>query len=179
MRLAAVPLFYSSTPEEAIKRSAESSRTTHGATVAVDACRYLGALLVGAVQGVIKDELLTEGYSPTPGYWEKEPLHPAIREIALGSFKRKNPPEIKGTGYAAQSLEAALWAFYKTDTFKDGVLLAVNLGDDADTTGAVYGQIAGAYYGLDAIPENWRNKIAMNELITTVAEKLHDGAYRV
>jgi ADP-ribosyl-[dinitrogen reductase] hydrolase len=179
MRLAAVPLFYSNTPEKAIKQSAESSRTTHGARVAVDACRYLGALLVGAVQGVSKDELLSEGFSPVSGYWESEPLHPAIREIALGSFKRKNPPEIKGTGYAAKSLEAALWAFYKTDTFKDGALLAVNLGDDADTTGAVYGQIAGAYYGLDAIPENWRNKIAMSELITTMAEKLYDGAYRV
>ena len=53
----------------------------------------------------------------------------------------------------------------------------MNLGDDADTTGAVYGQIAGAYYGLDAILRDWRNKIAISGLITTLAEKLHNGAH--
>jgi ADP-ribosyl-[dinitrogen reductase] hydrolase len=87
-------------------------------------------------------------------------------------LKRKSPPEIKGTGYAAHSLEAALWAFYKSDSFRDGALLAVNLGDDADTTGAVYGQIAGAYYGLKGIPQDWRQKIAKQELIEGLAGRL-------
>ena len=71
-----------------------------------------------------------------------------------------------------RSLEAALWAFYKTDNYKDGCLLAVNLGDDADTTGAVYGQIAGAFYGEAELPESWRAKIAMPDVIKKFADKL-------
>lgn len=68
-----------------------------------------------------------------------------IKEIAMGSFKRHESPEIKGTGYVVKSLEASLWAFYHSHSFRPGCLLAVNLSDDADTTGAVYGQLAGAY----------------------------------
>jgi ADP-ribosylglycohydrolase len=67
-----------------------------------------------------------------------------IDEVAAGSFKWREPPQIKGSGYAVRSLEAALWAFQRGDRFRDGALLAASLGDDADTTGAVYGQVAGA-----------------------------------
>lgn len=121
------------------------------AKAAVASCRYLGALIVGAVNGASKEELLSERYCPSPGYWEEYPLVPEIDEVAMGSFKRRQPPEIRGSGYAVRSLEAALWAFYSSGSFKDGCLLAVNLGDDADTTGAVYGQLAGAYYGENGI----------------------------
>ena len=103
-------------------------------------------------------------------------LVPKIQEIADGSFKEKNPPEIRGTGYVVESLEAALWAFYNNDTFEQGLIAAVNLGDDADTTGAVYGQIAGAYYGVDAIPGRWLEQITDPEGITYIAEALYDMA---
>jgi ADP-ribosylglycohydrolase len=172
MRLAPVPLFFAGDPQQAIERSGDSSRTTHGAATAVDACRYLGGLIVGAVAGVAKDELLSANYAPIPGYWQQHPLVPEIAEIAAGSFKRREPPEIKGTGYVVESLEAALWAFHKTDTYRDGALLAVNLGDDADTTGAVYGQLAGAYYGDTGIPGEWTSKLAMRDLIDGLADKL-------
>ena len=78
-----------------------------------------------------------------------------------------------------KSLEAALWAFYTTDSFRDGCLAAVNLGDDADTTAAVYGQIAGAFYGVDGIPESWREKLALRETIESFAERLYTLAYSV
>jgi ADP-ribosylglycohydrolase len=172
MRLAPVPLFYSHNPLEAIEKSGESSRTTHGATAAVDACRYLGAQLVGAVSGVDKETLLSERYSPVPGYWQAHPLVEEIDEIAAGSFKRRQPPEIKGTGYVVKSLEAALWAFFHSQSFKEGCLLAVNLGDDADTTGAVYGQLAGAHYGEGEIPDSWRSRLAQRPLIESLAEGL-------
>ena len=71
-----------------------------------------------------------------------------------------------------QSLEAALWAFHRTDDFRAGALLAVNLGDDADTTGAVYGQLAGAYYGEPGIPAAWRERLALRELIEEQAQRL-------
>jgi ADP-ribosyl-[dinitrogen reductase] hydrolase len=94
----------------------------------------------------------------------------------MGSLKQKEPPAIKGTGYVIDCLEAALWAFHKTDSFKKASLLAVNLGNDADTTGAVLGQIAGAYYGKDAIPSSWLQKLAKKELICELAEKLYHAA---
>ena len=75
-------------------------------------------------------------------------------------------------GYRSESLEAALWAFYNSNSYEEGVLLAVNLGDDADTTGAVYGQLAGAFYGLNGIPERWVNGIAKKGEILSVADKL-------
>jgi ADP-ribosylglycohydrolase len=174
MRLAPVPLFYAANPVEAIEKSAESSLTTHGASTAVDACRYLGALIVGALNGASKRELLSDHYSPAPGFWKEEPLVAEIDEITSGSFKRRNPPEIRGTGYVVRSLEAALWAFYHGGTFKEGCLLAVNLGDDADTTGAVYGQLAGAFYGEQVIPESWRSKLTFRDLIESFADRLFE-----
>jgi ADP-ribosyl-[dinitrogen reductase] hydrolase len=73
-----------------------------------------------------------------------------------------------------RSLEAALWAFYRSDSFRDGALLAVNLGNDADTTGAIYGQLAGAFYGVKAIPENWIEQLTMREFIGEKADALFD-----
>ena len=172
MRLAPVPMFFHRDARQAIDQSGESSRTTHGALAAIDACRYFGALLWGALNGAVKNNLLSDFYSPDPGYWGEKPLIPEIADIAAGSFKRKEPPEIKGTGYVVQSLEAALWAFHKGGSFEEGCLLAVNLGNDADTTGAIYGQIAGAYYGERGIPEEWRKKVAMGERIRGMAEGL-------
>jgi ADP-ribosylglycohydrolase len=175
MRLAPVPLYFARDPREAITRAADSSRTTHGAAEAVDACRYLAALIVGAVRGASKEDLLSDHYSPVPGLWVAEPLAPRVAEIAAGSFRRREPPEIRGTGYVVQSLEAALWAFDRGSSFPEGALLAVNLGDDADTTGAVYGQLAGAHYGESGIPREWRERLAMCELIASLADRLFDA----
>lgn len=173
MRLAPVPMAYADNPAVAMEKSAESSRTTHGCEEAVDACRYFGGLIVGALNGATKEALLASRYAPVAGYWETRRLCPKIDEIAAGSFKEKEPPQIAGTGYVVASLEAALWAFRSSATFEEGALLAVNLGDDADTTGAVYGQIAGAYYGAQGIPDSWRKKIAMGDLIEAYARKLY------
>ena len=172
MRLAPVPLFFARRPETAIRRAAESSRTTHGATEAVDACRYLAALIVFALQGGSKAALIAPLFTPVAGLWDRDPLAPAIHEIAAGSFLRREPPRIRGSGYVVHSLEAALWAFAKSTSFEHGALLAVNLGDDADTTGAVYGQLAGAYYGAEAIPHRWRSKLAHRDTLETFAERL-------
>jgi ADP-ribosylglycohydrolase len=132
----------------------------------------MGALIVGALNGVSKNELLSAHYSPVQGYWEKHPLCHEINEIAAGSFRRKEPPEIAGTGYVVRSLEAALWAFSRSDSFQEGCLLAVNLGDDADTTGAIFGQLAGTFYGEDAIPPSWREKLAHRGLIESFGDQL-------
>ena len=172
MRLAPVPLFYAGNSVEAIEKSGESSMTTHRAAAAVDGCRYLGALLLGAVNGVSKEELLSERYSPVPGYWEAHPLVPEIDEVAAGSFKWREPPIIKGTGYVVRSLEAALWALNRGTSFRESCLLAVNLGDDADTTGAVCGQLAGAFYGASQISEKWRSLVALGRIVEAFADQI-------
>ena len=176
MRLAPVPMFFAGHAAEAIATAADSSRTTHQAQEAVDACRYFAGLLVGALRGVDKETLLSPGYCPVEGLWERNPLAEKIARVADGSFKDRKPPDIRGTGYVVDALEAALWAFHNSDGFHQGALLAVNLGDDADTTGAIYGQTAGAHYGAKTIPAAWRDKLTMAAEITSLADNLHDGA---
>ena len=176
MRLAPVPLFFASDPARRHRTSRRTARGRRTARVeAVDACRYFaGAASSAPSRAARRSELLAPGFTPVDGLWDGEPLAPAIAAIAAGSFRDREPPTIRGTGYVVRSLEAALWAFAKSTTFEDGALLAVNLGDDADTTGAIYGQIAGAHYGVEGIPARWREKLAARETI----ERLADGVLR-
>ena len=130
-------------------------------------------LLIGCIQGESKEKLLSADYCPLgTDYWENHKLSPEIQNVSRGSFKSKEPPEIKATGYVVDSLESALWGFYKTDTFKDGCLLVCNLGDDSDTVAAIYGQLAGAFYGVSAIPDEWKNKIFYKSLIEVLSGEL-------
>ena len=176
MRLAPVPMYFAGDAAEAIERSAYSSRTTHGAAEAVDACRYFAGLLVGALTGVEKETLLSAQYCPVKGLWEARPLSARISAVAGGSFKEREPPDIRGSGYVVDTLEAVLWAFHRSQCFREGALMVINLGDDADTTGAIYGQIAGAYYGVKAIPAGWRKRLTMSDKITSMADSLYEHA---
>ena len=173
MRLAPVPLMYSRDPELAIARAAESSRTTHAAPEAVDACRYLAGLIVGALRGDSQETLLAPMYSPLPGLWDRSPLEPRIAEVAAGSYRGKEADDIEASGYVVDTLEAALWALDRATDFRSGMLLAVNLGDDADTTGAVYGQLAGALFGRKQIPAHWRGQVALRDTILSLADSLN------
>jgi ADP-ribosylglycohydrolase len=172
MRLAPVPMAFANAPEMALQHSGDSSRTTHSAPAAVDACRYLGGLLVGLLQGLSKAEVLSNRFSPVPGYWNLTPLSPEIEAVARGSFKVRQPPGVRGESLAGGCLEAALWAFYRSEDFAGGCLMAANLGDDSDTTAAVYGQLAGACYGETGLPEAWRAAVAHPDLILSLAEQL-------
>ena len=176
MRLAPVALFYASEPAEALKMAAQSSRTTHGADEAVDACRLLTAILLGAIAGRDKEEILSSGFTPSAETWQVARLAPRIAEISDGSYKDKSPPGIRGTGYVVESLEAALWAFYTTETFREGCLAAANLGNDADTTAAIFGQIAGAHYGRGAIPDAWIRGVAWSDEISLLATRLFQAS---
>jgi len=176
MRLAPVLLRYAQDPVEAVRLAAESSKTTHGVAEAVDACRYYGALILGALSGEEKGSLLAPYYAPPGVSWVTKPLSPAILRVVGGSFAEKREQDIRGSGYVVQTLEAALWAFHNADNFRDGALLAVNLGEDADTTGAIYGQLAGAYYGVEGIPAEWRAILTRAEDITRLATWLFELA---
>tara|TARA_Y100001968_G_C19213630_1_gene646027 strand:+ start:124 stop:570 length:447 start_codon:yes stop_codon:yes gene_type:complete len=128
-------------------------------------------LIVGALNGYDKEELVG-GEDGQIQLLCDATYESSIARVAGGSFREKDPPDIKGTGYVVESLEAALWAFESTDNFEGGAFEAVNLGDDADTTGAVYGQLSGAHYGINAIRSNWVEEIAMRDQIITMADRL-------
>ncbi|RCX22515.1 ADP-ribosylglycohydrolase [Fontibacillus phaseoli] len=176
MRLAPVPMFYGAKPESAIHFAGLSSKTTHAATECIDACMGFAACILGALYGWSKEDILSD--KPIKEFLGAATLAPKVEEVLGGSYKDSEPPLIRGTGYVVKSLEAALWAFHKSNTYEEGVLLAVNLGEDADTTAAVYGQLAGAFYGFAAIPGHWVNKLAYGDLIEDLAEQLYKHAYK-
>ncbi|MFC1744440.1 ADP-ribosylglycohydrolase family protein [Candidatus Riflebacteria bacterium] len=168
MRLAPVPLFYFSDRRKTEFFAGLSSVTTHGSKICEDACRYFSLLIFAALEDKPKEDILKpELVNNAQSAFCKE-----ILPIIHGSYKEKEPPQICGTGYVVKSLEAALWAFYKSDNFKDGALLAANLGEDADTTAAVYGQLAGAYYDITEIPSEWIDIIFEKDLILEMAKNL-------
>ena len=150
MRIAPVPLFYANQLLRAIRAAKDASRITHGAPDAVEVCQQMAALIVDCVKGYSKKEIFGQ--------------YPHIHA----------PPDINRSNYgdAKIALHAALWAFAATNDFKDGLLKAVNLGWDADTMGAVYGQLAGAYYGESGIPDTWRKTIMKRDFIIGLADAL-------
>jgi ADP-ribosyl-[dinitrogen reductase] hydrolase len=165
MRLAPVPMFYFPNRDQVLHFSSESSRTTHGAAECLDASRLFGELLFRALSGASKPEiLLGHDLSLVPS--------PAIQAIAEGEYQGKPIDEIRGTGYVVQSLEAALWCFWSTESYEQAVLAATNLGDDADTTAAICGQLAGAHYGVVGIPAHWLSQLTLKEEITDLADRL-------
>lgn len=177
MRLAPVPLFFRREPALAIQLAGESSRTTHALPVCVDACRYFAGLILGALAGLDKAKLLAPRFHPVAGVWAPGELHPEVEAVAGGTFRVREPPAIRGSGHVVRALEAALWAFARSGDFRTGCLLAVNLGEDADTTAAIYGQLAGAYYGLDGIPAAWRDRLALREVLEALADGLVAGPF--
>lgn len=166
MRLAPVPMLYRKLPEQAIHYAGESSRTTHGAEDAVAGCKLFAQYLLAALDGRTKAEILAAGHSV-------DGLSDPIRAIALGSYEQMEREQVKSSGYVVDTLEAALWAFAHSDSFAEGALLAVNLGGDTDTIAAVYGQLAGAHYGLGGIPAHWHEEIVMYDIIHDTATELY------
>jgi ADP-ribosyl-[dinitrogen reductase] hydrolase len=148
------------------RRSAESARTTHSAPECVDACRLVGRMIGRALAGLPTEDILFGDAESFAGA-------PAIAAIARGAYRDKGETQIRGDGYVVNSLEAALWCFLKTRTFAEAALLAANLGDDADTTAAVCGQLAGACYGMSAVPASWLERLALREEITRLADQLY------
>jgi ADP-ribosyl-[dinitrogen reductase] hydrolase len=106
----------------------------------------------------------------------KADLSPNIQAISEGSYRAKTRDQIKGSGWVVESLEAALWAFWQGESFEEAILLAVNLGDDADTTAAIAGQLAGAFYGVEGIHEGWLAKLHMRDHIDQLARALSSAS---
>jgi len=166
MRLAPIPIYYFSDVNACIKYAAESSRTTHGSPLCLESCKLFSYLIHKAFTSTSKDEI----FENIPGDFCEE-LQPVIDS----SFKDLDYMALTGSGYVIESLMSALWCFYHGKNFKDSILLAANIGNDADTTAAICGQIAGAFYGYEGIPKDWRESISMADDIKELALRLYQA----
>ncbi len=169
MRLAPVPIHFANlfpdNVQELAQRAVESSLPTHASPQCKSACAYLAVVLAGMVHGVERDQALAADWPPLRRVESVVPFHAEIAMVIAGSFRTTDEKKIQGSGYVVRSLEAALWAFHNAKDFREAVLRAVNLGDDADTTGAVCGQLAGAFWGEAGIPEEWLAGLARRDLL--------------
>lgn len=161
MRLGPIVLWYYPDLAQTLHHAGESSRTTHGAVLAVEGCRLLAYALSALLKGCDKDACLAGA--------AEHLTQPELLEIASGSFLRKPRGLIKSSGYVVHTLEAALWCLHTTDSVEQAILTAANLGDDADTVAAVAGQLAGAHYGAGRLPERWLDRLSRRQDIETLA----------
>ena len=186
MRLAPIALYYSThvsqrepvaaSTQHLLAMAALSSMTTHRHPLAVAACKVMALLIDHAIGQSVTDCLQSDKALILALSVDERSylgrLPPPIAEIVAGSYRNKSRDEIASSGYVVDSLEAALWAFWHGKDFAEGALMAANLGGDADTIAAIYGQLAGAYYGVEAIPATWLNKLAWQERIRSLAQQL-------
>jgi ADP-ribosyl-[dinitrogen reductase] hydrolase len=164
MRLAPIPIAYMHHREHAIHYARQSSRTTHASPLCLDSCSWLASLLVNLLNGGDKSSVLSVSY---PAQTD------AIATLQRYEFLEKNYRDLKGSGYVLESLEAALWCFWHTHSYADCILAAANLGDDADTTAAVAGQLAGAYYGYSGIRADWLQHLHWHDEIHMLSAQLY------
>ena len=169
-RLAPVVIRYLHNPDQALELCVEQSLTTHAAPECLMACQIFGEVLIRALQGKSKHEILS---ALLPDLH----LTTRLRGIADGKYKSKEIDEISSSGYVVDSLESALYCFSSTSSFEECVLKAVNLGFDSDSVGALAGQLAGSFYGVEAIPNNWIEKLVMGQEIGELAEDLAQASW--
>ncbi len=167
IRLAPSAIFRRHSLHATWRESAAQSRCTHRAMEALSCCELLGAQLHLALNGADKEETLSA---------MERPLFPRPLIINSGEYKQKTRNQIRSSGYVVDTLEAALWAVWNTDNFRDAILLAANLGDDADSVAATAGQIAGALYGVSGMPQEWVENVAWSEHIQYLARQLFERA---
>lgn len=166
MRYAPVAIFAQHRSQGArLELAKRSAVTTHASPECVQATQIFQEVLWRALDGRPKEEVLTIDASVFSA------LSPKLQDVCDGAWRTKHRDDIRGSGYVVEALEAALWCVAQSGSFEEAVLLAANLGDDADTTAAICGQIAGAMYGEEGIPGAWREVVAMRETI----EELCDG----
>ena len=163
MRLAPVPIFYHADLAAGIEAARRQSLATHGAAEAMDACAAYAELLILAMNGESKEAVLGRTIAG---------LAPAVAAVIGGCWRGQSRERISSSGYVVHSLEAALWCVAQTSGFREAVLLAANLGDDADTVAAITGQLAGALWGVEDIPADWLRKLAWREEIEQLGLRL-------
>lgn len=170
MRVSPIARVYHKEPTLALGNAVLSSQVTHPYPTNSEACKMYTPLIMRALGCASKEEIA----STLTGYGCEEPDLKArfAKYSDLASFATVEEQDISSSGYVVHSLEASLWAFFKTSSFEEGALCAVNLGNDADTVGAIFGGIAGAFYGIEQIPQKWVSGLESGETVEAVVEGL-------
>lgn len=156
MRCIPVALYYRN-PDLMVKITEQQSKLTHYDKKATRACILYNKLVSGYLEGESKISFLKQMLDYYPEYQK------------VLNISKCN---LKSSGYVVDSLMSALWCFINTDTFEDAVCEAVNLCGDADTVGAITGGLAGAYYGDEAIPVRWSEKILVKDKLIELARRI-------
>ncbi|KAG9015246.1 hypothetical protein FRB90_004866 [Tulasnella sp. 427] len=193
MRLGPLPVFLwnVSDPEELYDTAAQSSYVTHSTATCIDGCLLMSAFIVAFLRApeewstkekkeriLNKDFKLEDYLSQATSEGTARPISERLTSTQMRlvhiseTYKIKPVDEIRCSGFVVHTLEAALWALWTTETYEEGLLKLLPLGEDVDTVGAVYGAIAGACYGLEAIPERWMNDLHKKEVLDRVYEGL-------
>ncbi|EDP49054.1 ADP-ribosylglycohydrolase family protein [Aspergillus fumigatus A1163] len=154
----------------ALSNAALSSNATHPYPTCAECCQIYTRLIVRALNGASKEELAEE--FARINFTDVKVKQRLDRYSSLTDWENTDEEHIKSSGYVLSTLEAALWAFFTTSTFKSGAVKVVNLGDDADTVGAVYGGLAGSYYGLEEIPADWIASLQKKNVVEEIASGL-------
>lgn len=145
MRLAPVALFAAPDAEEAARLAAAQARITHNNDEAAETAAAMARLLVALIEGGGRALI-----GPVP--------------------ERRD--EVRASGWVRHGWQAARWSVATTESFEAAVLAAANLGEDADTTAAIAGQIAGGLYGLGAIPARWRARLLWHDRLLALGASL-------
>jgi ADP-ribosylglycohydrolase len=166
-RMAPAVMFYLPFRDQALEFAGDAVRTTCQAPLVLNVCRLFAAMVHAALEGQPKPQVLAPP-------WDLPADRPKsrIRGLIEGRYRAKDPAVIHAGNHILDTLELVLWAFERTDSFLEGALLVANAGESSDVAGAVYGQLAGAYYGVDAIPPSWRNSLIGKDLIESLALRL-------
>ncbi len=174
MRLAPIPLLYHKDGlEEMIKMSCESSVTTHGSKIVLDSLAYFVIAYNKILNGEKdKSKIIKAKDSDMIRFGINDPcVVEDIHEVDFDELKRY---DLKPTGFVVDSIVCAMWCLRHTNTFEEAVLKAVNLGGDSDTIGAITGQLAGAYYGFDAIPDHLVKGLSNQDMLKQYTEPFLD-----
>ena len=152
---------------ETIQAAYRFSALTHRHPRSQVGCAIFCLVARRLLEGVDTVSAIDEAWKDVARHIDAEPFTSELREYSrispASNLKRLRVDEIRGSGYVVDALEASLWCLLNTESFKQGVLTAVNLGDDTDTTGAITGGLAGIRYGLDAVPDEWRERLARHD----------------
>lgn len=168
MRVAPIGLVFKDDVAKAMEHAAASSRVTHPYPTNAEACKIYTQLIATTFQNVAKPDLAS---IVTNWSFEDPDLKNRFAQYRTFEAWQEVPEErISSSGYVVHSLEASLWAFFTTSSFEQGALKVVNLGDDADTVGAIYGGLAGAFYGVETIPQDWLNELQARDTLDKVVE---------
>jgi ADP-ribosylglycohydrolase len=175
MRMAPASIYlFKANDDTLIEKVREISGITHRHFRSVFSCFVFSKLVSSLFQGMEKKEAYYKAMEGVQQYVQTQNFNPGeiklFERLLNGKLIDEPEDKIQSSGYVVHTLEASIWCFINSDSYKEAVLKAVNLGGDTDTTGCVTGALAGLYYGNEEIPNEWKLAIARKDDIIELSK---------